>query len=92
LKEIHFIEGKIKGRLKVTRRRRQQLLNDLQKKRGYCKPKQETLDGTLWRTRFRKGCGALGKTHKRMNEEGMACLYIKVLIYFWPQYDSLPKE
>jgi hypothetical protein len=61
---IHVIEGKIEGRLKVTGRRRQQLLDDLQKKRGYCKLKQEALDPTLWRTRFQRVCGALIR-HKK---------------------------
>jgi len=36
----------------VTRRgrkRRKQLLNDLNKTRGYCKLKEEALDRTVWR-------------------------------------------
>jgi len=31
-----------------------QLLNDLTKKRGHWKLRQETLDHALWRTRFRR--------------------------------------
>ena len=31
-------------------RRRKQLLDDLQEKRGYCKLKDEALDCTVWRT------------------------------------------
>jgi hypothetical protein len=39
------------------RRRRKQLLYDLKEKRRYWKLKEETLDRTLWRTRFGKGYG-----------------------------------
>ena len=56
----HVIEGKIKGRIKVTGigvRRRKQLLDDLKEARGYCKLKEEALDGTVWRTRFGRGYG-----------------------------------
>jgi len=44
---VRVIEEKIEERLKVTRRRSQLLLYDLQKKRGYCKLKQGALDRTL---------------------------------------------
>jgi len=40
-------------------RRRKQLVDDLREKRGYCKPKEEALDGTLQRTRFRRRYGPL---------------------------------
>ena len=49
------IKGKKEGRIEVTGRRgirRQQLLIDLKEKKGYRKLKQETLEHTLWRTRF----------------------------------------
>ena len=58
LKEV--IEGKIKGRLEVTRRRgrrRKKLLNDLGDRRGYCNLKEEALDRIKWRNRFGRGCG-----------------------------------
>jgi hypothetical protein len=51
----YVIEGKIKGITEVTgrrRKRRKQLLDDLNEKRGYCKLKEEALDRTLWRTGF----------------------------------------
>jgi len=54
------IEGKVEGRMEVTRRlgrRRMQLLGDVKEKRGYWKLKEETLDRTEWRTRFGRGCG-----------------------------------
>jgi len=54
----HVTAGKIEGKKEVTGRqgrRRKQLLEDLKEKRKYCKPKQEALDRTLWRTRFRTG-------------------------------------
>jgi hypothetical protein len=53
-------EGKIEGRIYVTRkreRRRQQLLNDLKDKRRYWKLKEEALDRTQWSTRFGRGYG-----------------------------------
>jgi hypothetical protein len=38
-------------------RRRKQLLDDLKKKRGYWKLKEEALDRSQWRSRFGRGCG-----------------------------------
>ena len=54
LKQV--IEGKIKGEMEVTRRRRK-LLDDLEDRRGYSHLKQETLDCTMWRNRFGGGFG-----------------------------------
>jgi len=54
------IEGKIKGRIEVTRRRgrrRKKLLDDLKDGRGYCELKEQALDRTLWRARFGRGFG-----------------------------------
>jgi hypothetical protein len=48
-------EGKIEGRIGVRARRgrgRKQLLNDLKEMRGCWSLKEETLDRTVWRTRF----------------------------------------
>jgi hypothetical protein len=56
----HVIEGKIQGRIEVTGirgRRRKQLLDDFKEKRRYWKLKEEALDRTLWRSRFRRGYG-----------------------------------
>jgi hypothetical protein len=53
LKEV--VEGKIKGRIEVTRRRKK-LLDDLGNWRGYAYLK-EALDRTKWRNRFGRGCG-----------------------------------
>ena len=36
-------------------RRRNQLLDDLNETRGYCKLKEEALDRTLWRIGFGRG-------------------------------------
>ena len=58
LKQV--IEGKIKGEMEVTRRRgrrRKKLLDDLKERRGYCHLKEEALDSTMWRNRFRGGFG-----------------------------------
>jgi hypothetical protein len=54
LKEV--IEGKIKGQIEVTRRRRK-LLDDLGDRRGYSHLKEEALDRIKWRNRFGRGCG-----------------------------------
>jgi hypothetical protein len=55
LKQV--IEGKIKGRIEVTRRRvrRRKLLDDLGDRRGYSHLKEEVLDRTKWRNRFGRG-------------------------------------
>jgi hypothetical protein len=58
LKEV--IEGKIKGRIEVIRRRgrrRKQLLDDRGDRRGYSHLKVEALDRIKWRNRFGRGCG-----------------------------------
>jgi len=44
----------------VTRRRgrrRRKLLDELKDRRGYSHLKEEALDGTMWRNRFRVGFG-----------------------------------
>ena len=54
------IERKIKGGIKVTRRRgrrRRKLLDDLKEWRVYCHLKEEALDRTMWRARFGSGFG-----------------------------------
>jgi hypothetical protein len=56
----HVIEGKFEGRIEMTgrrRRRRKQLLDDLKEKRRYWKFKEETLNRTLWRSRYGRGYG-----------------------------------
>jgi hypothetical protein len=66
----HVTEGKIVGRREVTGNRRiwsKQLLDDLNAKGVYCKLKEETLDRSLWRIRFRGGCGPVVR-HNGMNE------------------------
>jgi hypothetical protein len=58
LKQV--IEGKIKERIEVTRRRgrrRKKLLDDLGERRGYSHLKEEALDRIKWRNRFGRGCG-----------------------------------
>jgi hypothetical protein len=54
LKQV--IEGKIKGDMEVTRRRKK-LLDDLKDRRGYSYLKEEALYRTVWRNRFRGGFG-----------------------------------
>ena len=58
LKQV--IEGKMKGEMEVTRRRRRRrkkLLDDLKDRRGCSDLKEEALDRTMWRNRFRGGFG-----------------------------------
>ena len=58
LKQVN--EGKIKGEMEVTRRRgrrHKKLLDDLKERRGYSHLKEEGLDRTMWRNRFRGGFG-----------------------------------
>jgi hypothetical protein len=57
---IEDIEGKIQGRIEVTRRRGKRpkmLLDDLGDRRGYSHLKEEALDRIKWRNRFGRGCG-----------------------------------
>jgi hypothetical protein len=60
------IEEKLEGRIEMKGRRgrrHKQLLDDLKEKRRYRKLKEEALDRTLWRTRFRRGYGpVVGQT------------------------------
>ena len=58
LKQV--IEGKIKGEMEVTRRRKK-LLDDLKDRRGYSHLKEEALDRTMWRNRFGGGFGPVVK-------------------------------
>jgi hypothetical protein len=54
------IEGKIQGKIEVTRRRgrrRKKLLDDLGDRRGYSHLKDEALDRIKWRNRFGRGSG-----------------------------------
>jgi hypothetical protein len=56
----HVIEGKIKGKIEMTRRRgrrRKKLLDDIKNKRGYSHLKEAALDHTMWRNRFGRGIG-----------------------------------
>ena len=58
LKQV--IKGKIKGEMEVTRRRgrrHKKLLDYLKDRRGYSHLKEEALDRTMWRNRFRGGFG-----------------------------------
>jgi hypothetical protein len=49
-------------------RRSKQLLEKLKEKGGYWKLKEEALDRTMWRTRFGRVYGHVGKTDCKMNE------------------------
>jgi hypothetical protein len=62
--------GKIGGRIEMIRRRgrrRKQLVDGIKEKRRYWELKEETLDRTMWRTCFAKGCGlVIRQTADRM--------------------------
>jgi len=52
------IEGKKKEGIEVTGRRgrrRRKILDDLKERRGYSQLKEEALDRSMWRARFRRG-------------------------------------
>jgi hypothetical protein len=57
------IEGKIKGGIEMTGRRRN-LLDGLKERRGYSHLKKEALDRTMWRARFGRGFGHVRQTSK----------------------------
>jgi hypothetical protein len=44
------------------------LLEDLKKRRGYWNFKQNTLDGTLWRTGFGRVCGPVVRQTTELNK------------------------
>jgi hypothetical protein len=66
----HVIERKIEGMIEVVTgkrgRRRNQLLGDFNKKRGYFKLKREAIVPTLWGTRCGRGYGSVVR-HYRMH-------------------------
>ena len=56
----HVTEGNIEGRIEVKgrrERRRRQVLGDYKNVIGYGKLTEETVDRTLWRAGFGRGCG-----------------------------------
>jgi hypothetical protein len=65
------IEGKIQGGIEVTGRqgrRRRKLLDDFKERRGYFHLKEEALDRTKWRARFRRGFGSVVRQTTKWNE------------------------
>jgi hypothetical protein len=52
-------------------RRRKQLLNDLKEFGGYCKLKEETIDSSLWRTRFGRGYGPVVTQNKGLMKSAL---------------------
>jgi len=58
----HVIEGDIEEGTEMTGkrgRRSKQLLDGLKEIKGDWKLKEEALDGSVWRTRFGRGCGSV---------------------------------
>ena len=67
----HVAEGKIEGVIEGMvrrRRRRKQLLDDLNEKSGYCKLKEEARDRSAKRTRLGRGCGLGVRLRNEMYE------------------------
>jgi hypothetical protein len=57
---MQVIEGKIKEKMEVARRRgrgRKKLVDDLKDRIGYSYLKEEALDRTMWKNRFGRGFG-----------------------------------
>ena len=80
LKQV--IEGKIKTEMEVIRRRgrrRKKLLDDLKNRRRYSHLKEEALDRTMWRNRFRRGFEPV----VRQNTEGINELLLFLLGRPW---------
>jgi len=64
------IEGKARGRIKVTGRRgrrRGNLLDYLKERRGYSHFKEETLDRSKWRARSGRGFGPVKRQTTKCN-------------------------
>ena len=60
----HVMEGRIeeiKLRTGSRGRSRKQVLDDIKEKKGYFKLKEEALDLALWRIRFGRGYGSVGR-------------------------------
>jgi hypothetical protein len=63
------IEGKIKGGIEVTGRRRRKLLDDFKERRWYSHLKEEAPNGTMWRAHFGWGFRpVVRQTTEWMNE------------------------
>ena len=68
----HVIEGEIES-IGRRRRRRKQLLDDLNEKRRYCKLKEEALDRTVRRTGLGNGyVPVVRQTAEWMNKQQLA--------------------
>jgi hypothetical protein len=57
-------------------RRRRKLLDDLKERREYTHLKEEAIDRTMWRARFRRGFGLV----LRQTSKGMNCIIIYSLL------------
>ena len=69
----HVIEGKIQGRMEVTKRRgrrRRQLLHDLNEKKGYRKLQEESLDRICGELAFEE---AVDLSYDRQEDEWTNC-------------------
>jgi hypothetical protein len=69
----HVIEGKTKGKIEITGRRRgilMQLLHELKDKTGFSKLKEEALDRTHGRTRVGRGYVSVVRLDNERTKEG----------------------
>jgi len=81
LKQV--IEGKIKGEMEVTRRRKK-LLDDLKDRRGYSHLKEEALDRNMWRNCFWRGFGPFVRYNTEWLNEWILYLSFRAIIYNKP--------
>jgi len=63
-------------------RRSKHLLDGVKEKGEYWKLKEETLDRTVWRTGFGRGCGPVVKRHHGMNELTSWCVVMEMHWFF----------
>ena len=79
------IEGKIKRKIEVTRRRgrrRKKLLDGLKDRRGYFQLKEESLYSTMWRNCFGRGFGPV--VWQITDDDDDPFLFLLVLLQFCP--------
>ena len=61
-------------------RRRRKLLDDLKERRRYSHLKEEALDRTIWRARFRRGFGPVVRQTTKWNEYNLTILILCYVI------------
>jgi hypothetical protein len=101
------IEGKIQGGIEVTGGRgirRRKLLDNLKKRRGYSRLKEEALDRTMWRAGFGRGFGPVvrqttkwitvltGNTPGRRQFTNLTCKCENITLFFLQKFTTYKGE